>query len=50
MWASDWPYLRAPAHVDYGVLLQSIEALVPDAAARRKVLWETPRALFRFGA
>jgi predicted TIM-barrel fold metal-dependent hydrolase len=50
MWASDWPYLRAPAHVDYGVLLKSVEALVPDAAARRKVLWETPRALFRFGA
>jgi predicted TIM-barrel fold metal-dependent hydrolase len=50
MWASDWPFLRAPARVDYGVLLALVMHLFPDAAQRRKVLWETPDALFRFTA
>ena len=50
MWASDWPYLRAPARVDYGVLLQHIEGLIPDPAQRRRVLWDTPNRLFRFVA
>lgn len=48
MWASDWPYLRAPARVDYGVLLKHIERVLPDPAARRRVLWDTPNALVRF--
>jgi predicted TIM-barrel fold metal-dependent hydrolase len=50
MWASDWPFLRAPARVDYGVLLALLPQLIPDAAQRRKVLWETPDTLFRFTA
>ena len=50
LWASDWPYLRAPARVDYGVLLALVLDLLPDAAQRRKVLWETADALFRFTA
>ena len=50
MWASDWPYLRAPARVDYGVLLRHIERLLPDSEARRRVLWGTPNALFGFAA
>jgi predicted TIM-barrel fold metal-dependent hydrolase len=49
MWASDWPYLRAPSRVDYGVLLKHIERVLPDAAARRRVLWDTPASLFGFG-
>ena len=49
LWASDWPYLRAAARVDYGVLLKLVMALFPDASDRRKLLWETPRALFGFG-
>jgi predicted TIM-barrel fold metal-dependent hydrolase len=49
LWASDWPYLRAPARVDYGVLLKLLAALLPDASDRRKLLWDTPRALFGFG-
>ena len=49
LWASDWPYLRAPARVDYGVLLKLLLELFPDAAERRKLLWETPQALFGFG-
>ena len=48
LWASDWPYLRAPVHVDYGVLLRLVLTLFPDAAARRKLLWDTPRELFGF--
>jgi predicted TIM-barrel fold metal-dependent hydrolase len=50
LWASDWPYLRSPEHVDYGVLLHLALALCPDAADRRKLLWDTPRELFGFAA
>jgi predicted TIM-barrel fold metal-dependent hydrolase len=49
LWASDWPYLRAPERVDYGVLLDVVLRLFPDAAQRRKMLWDTPRAAFGFG-
>jgi predicted TIM-barrel fold metal-dependent hydrolase len=48
LWASDWPYLRAPVRVDYGVLLQLALTLFPDASERRKVLWDTPRQLLGF--
>jgi predicted TIM-barrel fold metal-dependent hydrolase len=48
MWASDWPHLRAPARVDYGVLLHLVLKLFPDASDRRKLLWDTPRELFGF--
>ena len=48
LWASDWPYLRAPVHVDYGVLLRLVLNLFPDPSDRRKVLWDTPRELFGF--
>jgi predicted TIM-barrel fold metal-dependent hydrolase len=48
LWASDWPYLRAPSRVDYGVLLALALELFPDAGERRKLMWETPRALFGF--
>jgi len=50
VWGSDWPFLRAAERIDYGPLLKLVEQLFPDAAARRKVLWETPRKLFGFGA
>ena len=50
LWGSDWPFLRAPERIDYGPLLMLAERLVPDAADRRKLLWETPRSLFGFGA
>jgi predicted TIM-barrel fold metal-dependent hydrolase len=49
VWASDWPFLRAPRHIDVGPLLALLERLVPDAADRRKVLWETPRRVLGFG-
>ena len=50
MWASDWPNLRAPGHMDYGLQLKFVERLFPEATDRHKVLWETPDALFRFSA
>ncbi|MGE5171775.1 MAG: amidohydrolase family protein [Rudaea sp.] len=48
LWASDWPFLRAPERVDCGPLLQLVPRLLPDAADRHKVLWETPRRLLGF--
>ena len=49
MWASDWPYLRAPQRQDYGPLVELVEMLFPNAADRRKLLWDTPKRLFGFG-
>lgn len=48
VWASDWPYLKAPERLDYGPLLKLIESWLPDAADRRRLLWDTPRRLFGF--
>jgi len=50
LWASDWPYLRAPSRVDYGVVLNVLLKLFPDASDRRRMLWDTPRQLFGFGS
>jgi predicted TIM-barrel fold metal-dependent hydrolase len=49
LWGSDWPFLRAPARVDYGPLLTLFEAMVPSAADRKAIFWDTPRRLFGFG-
>jgi predicted TIM-barrel fold metal-dependent hydrolase len=49
LWASDWPFLRAPERLDYGPLLKLVETVLPDALDRRKVLWDTPSRLFGFG-
>jgi predicted TIM-barrel fold metal-dependent hydrolase len=48
LWGSDWPYLRAPGRVDYGVGLALALELFPDTSVRRKLLWDTPRELFGF--
>jgi predicted TIM-barrel fold metal-dependent hydrolase len=48
LWASDWPFLRAPGRVDVGPLLALAESLLPDASVRRAVLWDTPCALLGF--
>jgi predicted TIM-barrel fold metal-dependent hydrolase len=50
VWASDWPFLRAPARIDYGPLLDLLAQQVPDEAARRTILWDTPQRLFGFSA
>ena len=49
VWASDWPFLRAPSRVDYGPVLALLAQQVPDAAHRHAILWDTPRRLFGFG-
>jgi predicted TIM-barrel fold metal-dependent hydrolase len=49
MWASDWPFLRAPERLDYGPLLMLAAQLFPDPADRRKLFWDTPQRLFGFG-
>lgn len=48
MWASDWPYLRAPERQDYGPLVELIGLLFPQPADRRKLFWDTPNRLFKF--
>lgn len=50
VWGSDWPFLRAPERIDYGPLLALFEQLVPDAADRLTIGWDTPQRLFGFGA
>lgn len=49
VWASDWPFLRAPARIDYGPLLALTRRQLPDEDAWRCVLCETPMRLFGFG-
>ncbi len=48
MWGSDWPFLRAPARVDYGPLLTLAQTLFPDAEDRRTLFWGTASRLFGF--
>jgi len=50
LWASDWPYLRAPTRVDYGVLLNLALVLFPNAQDRRTLMWDTPQRLFGFAS
>lgn len=50
MWASDWPYLRAPQRQDYGPLVELAGIIFPDAADHRTLFWDTPKRLFSFGA
>ena len=49
VWASDWPFLRAPRRLDYGPLLQLFAQTVPDEAMRQAIQWRTPVRLFGFG-
>jgi predicted TIM-barrel fold metal-dependent hydrolase len=48
LWASDWPYLRAPSRVDYGVQLHLAKTLFPDARDRGKFWFGNAKALFGF--
>ena len=49
MWASDWPFLRAPQRQDYGPLVELAGVLFPDPGQRRKLFCDTARRLFGFG-
>jgi predicted TIM-barrel fold metal-dependent hydrolase len=48
LWASDWPFLKAPQRLDVGPLLRQIERLLPQQADRRKLFWDTPRRWLGF--
>jgi predicted TIM-barrel fold metal-dependent hydrolase len=48
LWATDWPFLRAHARLDVGPLLALVHRFVPDAAARHRVLWQTPCRVLDF--
>ncbi len=48
IWGSDWPFLRAPERLDYGVLLALVDKLFPNAQQREKLLWDNPCRLFGF--
>jgi predicted TIM-barrel fold metal-dependent hydrolase len=48
IWASDWPYLKASARLDYGPML-ALGLTQMSRAERHQVLWETPARLFEFG-
>ncbi len=48
VWASDWPFLRAPDRIDYGPLLSLLEHWIPSAAQQKAMLWDTPKRLFGF--
>lgn len=50
LWGSDWPFLRAARRVDYGPQLAYLARLVPDQAARDRILWTNPAGLFGFEA
>jgi predicted TIM-barrel fold metal-dependent hydrolase len=47
IWASDWPYLKAPFRLDYGPMLQRWNSLLTPAQ-RRQVMWQNPVRLFGF--
>jgi predicted TIM-barrel fold metal-dependent hydrolase len=48
VWGSDWPFLRAPARVDYGPQLAALNRWVPEAADRERILWTNPSRIFGF--
>jgi len=48
LWASDWPFLKAPQRLDVGPLLRHVERLLPREADRRKLFWDTPRRWLGF--
>lgn len=48
LWASDWPFLRAPHRLDVGPLLRQVERLLPDTTDQRMLFWDTPRRWLGF--
>lgn len=43
LWATDWPFLRAPHRLDVGPLLRALERLLPRASDRAQLMWHSPR-------
>jgi predicted TIM-barrel fold metal-dependent hydrolase len=49
VWASDWPFLKAPYRLDYGPLLKVYENTF-SASERRTMMWDAPQQHFHFGS
>ena len=45
IWASDWPFLRAPYRLDYGTLLALAQAWFTPQQCRQ-MMWDAPARLF----
>ncbi|VTU18104.1 putative metal-dependent hydrolase of the TIM-barrel fold protein [Variovorax sp. PBL-H6] len=48
LWGSDWPHTQHQALADFGATRQALADWVQDDHARRRILVDTPAALFRF--
>lgn len=49
VWGSDWPWTQHPEIADYSATLAWLADWIPDAAMRRRILCDNPRALFGVG-
>lgn len=47
VWASDWPYLKAPYRLDYGPMLQIYMSMF-NAQERQQLMWRSPKHHFGF--
>jgi predicted TIM-barrel fold metal-dependent hydrolase len=47
VWASDWPYLKAPYRLDYGSML-ALYADIFDLSECQQIMWHSPKALLGF--
>jgi len=47
VWASDWPYLKAPYRLDYGPMLKVYENRF-TASERQIMMWDAPKKHFGF--
>lgn len=48
MWGSDWPHTQHREIADYTTAHAALAGWVPDAAARRRILVDTPARFFKF--
>ena len=48
LWATDWPFLKAPQRLDVGPLLRAVEQWLPRAQDRQRLFWDTPRRWLGF--
>jgi predicted TIM-barrel fold metal-dependent hydrolase len=47
VWASDWPYLKAPYRLDYGPMLRTYESMF-NADERHQLMWSSAKHHFGF--
>jgi predicted TIM-barrel fold metal-dependent hydrolase len=47
LWASDWPYLKAPYRLDYGPML-ALYAHLFDLAECEQIMWHSPKTVLGF--